>query len=81
MQANSLFPTILTPTRIASVFRDGQLVTTKTLIDNIFLNNQNNFKSGTLEISVSDHYPVFTTVSDCKLPDTNEDTVIYYTNK
>ena len=35
MQTNSLFPTILTPTRIESDLRDGQLVTTQTLIDNL----------------------------------------------
>ena len=78
MQANSLYPTILTPTRVATVLRDGQLVTTKTLIDNIFLNTQNDFKSGTLEISISDHYPVFITLPDSKLSDTNEETIIYY---
>ena len=34
MQSNSLFPTILAPTRVATVLRqDGQYVTTKTLID------------------------------------------------
>ena len=60
MQMNSLFPTILTPTRVASVLREGQLTTTKTLIDNIYLNTQNNFMSGTLEVSIPDHYPVFT---------------------
>ena len=78
MQANSLFPTILTPTRVASVLRDGHLITTKTLIDNIYLNTQNNFKSGTLEVSISDHYPVFTILSDCKLPESNEDKIIHY---
>merc|ERR1712240_442012 len=78
MQGNSLYPTILTPTRITSVLRDGQLGTTKTLIDNIYLNTQNNFKSGTLEISISDHYPVFTILPDSKLTDTNEETIIYY---
>ncbi len=78
MQANSLFPTILTPTRVASVVRDGNLLTTKTLIDNIYLNTQNNFKSGTLEVSISDHYPVFTTLSECKIPDNKDETVIEY---
>ena len=78
MQTNSLFPTILTPTRVASVLRDGQLVTTQTLIDNIYLNTQNNFKSGSLEVTISDHFPVFTILSDCKIPATNEETIIYY---
>ena len=78
MQTNSLFPTILTPTRIASVLRNGQFITTETLIDNIYLNTQNNFKSGTLEVTISDHFPVFTILSDCKIPATNEETIIHY---
>ena len=78
MQTNSLYPTILTPTRVASVLRNGQLVTTKTLIDNVYLNTQNNFKSGTLEVTISDHFPVFTSLSDCKVPEPNEETIIHY---
>ena len=78
MQTNSLYPTILSPTRIASVLRNGQLVTTQTLIDNIYLNTQNNFKSGTLEVTISDHFPVFTILSDCKIPAVNEETIIHY---
>ena len=62
MEANSLFPTILTPIRVAFVLRDGYLLTTDTFTDNIYLNTQNNFKSGTLEVSISDHYLVFTTL-------------------
>ena len=76
MQANSLFPTILTPTRVASVLRDGNLTTTKTLIDNIYLNTQNYFKSVTLEVSISDHYPVFTTLSECQIPESKDETII-----
>ena len=78
MQANSLSPTILTPTRVASVLRNGNLITTKTLIDNIYLNTQNNFKSGTLEVSISDHYPVFTTLSEYKIPESKNETIIEY---
>ena len=78
MQSNSLFPTILTPTRVASVLRNGQFITTKTLIDNIYLNTQNNFKFGTLEVAISDHYPVFTFLSDYNVPDSKEDTIIKY---
>ena len=78
MQANSLFPTILNPTRVASVLRNGQLVTTETLIDNVYLNTQKKFKSWTLEASISDHFPVFTSLSDCKIPESNEETTIHY---
>ena len=42
MQSYCLFPTILTPTRVATMLRqDGQYTTSQTLIDNIFLNMQN----------------------------------------
>ena len=78
MQANSLFPTILTPTRVASVLRDGNFITTKTLIDNIFLNSQNQFKSGTIEASITDHYPIFTSLTDCKIPQPNDEPIIEY---
>ena len=60
MQSNSLSPTILAPTRVATTLRqDGQYVTTRTLIDNIFLNTQNISKSGILDWSITDHYPIF----------------------
>ena len=78
MQANSLYPTILTTTRVASVLRNGNLITTKTLIDNIYLNTQNYFKSGTLEVSISDHYPVFITLSEYKIPESKDETIIEY---
>ena len=59
MQSNCLYPTILSPTRVATVLRDGQYVITKSLIDNIYLNTQKPAQSGTLEISITDHYAVF----------------------
>ena len=78
MQTNSPFPTILNPTRVASRLREGQLTTTKTLIDNIYLNTQNNFMSGILEVSISDHYPVFTSLSEFKVPLSEEEKTIEY---
>ena len=57
--SNNLFPTILEPTRVASVHRNGQQITTETLIDNIFVNTQLDFKSGLIYSSISDHYPVY----------------------
>ena len=78
LQSNSLCPTILAPTRVASTLRDGHLVTTNTLIDNIFMNTQNNFQSGTLEVSISDHYPIFIALSDHNMPDPDKDTIIQY---
>ena len=61
-----------------SVLRNGELVTTKTLIDNIFLNTQNNFNPGTLEVTISNHYPVFTTLYDCKLSNSNDEKIKHY---
>ena len=51
MQTKMLLPTISRPTRIAS--------SSSTLIDNIFANNLNNFKSGIFTIDISDHLPIF----------------------
>ena len=34
--------------------------------------------SGTLEVAISDHYPVFTFLSDYNVPDSKEDTIIKY---
>ena len=79
MQSNSLFPTILAPTRVATVLRqDGQYVTTKTLIDNIYMNTQNACQSGTLDTSISDHYPVFTMLAQHQPPMSNEIKTIKY---
>ena len=59
LQSNSLFPTILEPTRVATVLRNGNYHVTKTLIDNIFINNSLNHKSGLIVSPISDHYPIF----------------------
>ena len=60
--SNNLFPTILEPTRIASVQRNGEYVMTKSLIDNIFINTQLDFKSGLIDATISDHFPVFISI-------------------
>ena len=79
MQSNSLFPTILAPTRVATTLRqDGQYTTTQTLIDNIFLNTQNICQSGTLDWSLTDHYPVFAMISGHQPPANDELKVIKY---
>ena len=79
MQSNSLFPTILAPTRFATTLRqDGQYVTSRTLIDNIFLNTQNNCQSGILDWSISDHYPIFALLSNHQPPINDEIKVVKY---
>ena len=42
LQSNYLFPSILEPTRVATVLRNGNYQVTQTLIDNIFINNMPN---------------------------------------
>ena len=62
MQSNSLFPTIFEPTRVALVNREGQPVVTKSLIDNIFVNDNVNYNSGLIFSDISDHYPIFISI-------------------
>ena len=59
---NNLFPIILEPTRVATIQRNGEYVTTESLIDNIFINTQLNFKSGLIDSTISDHFPVFISI-------------------
>ena len=51
MNTLSLIPTISKPTRITG--------SSCSLIDNIFVSNLNNFRSGSLVVDLSDHLPVF----------------------
>ena len=62
MQANSLFPTILEATRVASISRNGIIHITRTSIDNIFINDKLNHKSGLIYSSITDHYPIFLSI-------------------
>ena len=51
MASNSLLPVISRPTRITEQ--------TASLIDNIFINHPNNFTSGIVISTISDHLPIF----------------------
>ena len=62
MQSNSLFPTILEPTRVTTVNREGQSVVTESLIDNIYVNDSLSYKSGIIYSNISDHYPIFISI-------------------
>ena len=62
MQSNSLYPTIIEPTRVANINRNGQNLTTETLLDNIFVDNNTNYKSGMILSSISDHFPIFISI-------------------
>ena len=80
MHTNLLFPTIFEPTRVATVLRNGVYQTTETLIDNIFINKQIQYKSGLLHLSISDHYPVFISISQNKNNQTNSNNFIKFRN-
>ena len=62
MQSNSLYPTIIEPTRVANINRNGQNLTTETLLDNIFVDNNANYKLGMILSSISDHFPIFISI-------------------
>ena len=70
MQALSLIPTISKPTRITG--------TTCTLIDNIFVSNLNNFKSGSFVVDISDHLPIFIIYENYFLPEAQITQTIKY---
>ena len=76
--SNNLFPTILEPTRIASIQRNGEYVITESLIDNIFINTQLNFKCGLIESTISDHFPVFISIQHGTTLETEEFKTIKY---
>ena len=76
--SNNLFPTILEPTRIASILRNGEYVTTESLIDNIIINIQQNFKSGLINSTISDHFPVFISIQNDNLQYLDENKIIKY---
>ena len=59
LQSNYLVPTILKPTRVATKIKNGQEITTKTLIDNIFINHNMNHSAGIIESSITDHYTIY----------------------
>ena len=73
MQSNSLFPTILEPTRVATVIREGQNVVTESLIDNIYVNDSLTYSAGVIFSDISDHYPVFISIP-CSSANVNTDT-------
>ena len=78
LQSNYLVPTILAPTRVATkTLQTGQQVTTKTLIDNIVLNPNITHQSGLIESTISDHYPIYTSIPEIKI-DNNGKKIIKY---
>ena len=68
MQSNYLIPTILAATRVSLITNnDGSEKRSDTLIDNIFINQQINFNSGLIQMSITDHYPIYIILPDLKI--------------
>ena len=65
MMSNNLIPTILEATRVVNVSRNGEDVLCQTLIDNFFINSQSIpfCRSGLIQTSETNHYPVFFIIS------------------
>ena len=78
LQSNYLFPSILEPTRVATVLRNGNYQVTRSLIDNIFINNRLNHKSGIIYSPISDHYPIFLSLLNENLDFQDKPQVIKY---
>ena len=53
LQSNYLMPTIFSPTRVASRIVNEQVITSETLIDNIFINHNIQYQSGIIETSIT----------------------------
>ena len=79
MMSNNLIPTILEATRVSNVNRNGEEALTETLIDNFLINTQGIAlcKSGLIQSSITDHYPIFLSIL-CSSSSPNND---YHTIK
>ena len=77
MQSNYLIPTILSPTRVATIIQNEQEVVTESLIDNIFINHNMKCLSGIIETSITDHYSVYISIPEIDSPNNNPTTIQY----
>ena len=77
MQSNYLIPTILSPTRVATIIQNEQEVVTESLIDNIFINHNMKCLSGIIETSITDHYSVYISIPEIESPNNNPTTIQY----
>ena len=71
MLSHYLTPTILEATRVVSNIKNGQVQKSETLIDNIFISRKEDIDSGLIKTSVTDHYPVFLSLSLNSEPETS----------
>ena len=78
LQSNYLVPTIFSATRVATKTHNNELITTETLIDNIFINHNMNYQSGIIETSISDHFSIYITIPEISAcPKTESNSVQY----
>ena len=77
LQSNYLVPTILRPTRVATKIQNGQQHTSKTLIDNIFINHNMNHRAGIIESSITDHYSIYIIIPEIETSYSEQKTVQY----
>ena len=77
MQSNYLLPTILSPTRVATIIQNEQEIVTETLIDNIFINNNMKCLTGIIETSITDHYSVYIKIPEINSTNNNSTSIQY----
>ena len=78
LQSNYLVPVITKATRLASKVNDnGIVVTSATLIDNVFIKANTRHISGVIETIISDHFSIFTSIP-LTAKETNKNTEIKY---
>ena len=79
LQSNYLMPTILGATRVAEIkHQNGQITTSRTLIDNILIKANMKHISGVIETDISDHFPIYTSLPEITLSAPNTPTTIQY---
>ena len=80
MMSSNLFPTILEATRVSNTERNGETILTETLIDNFFINTQSSlfYKSGLIQSSITDHYPVFLSIPGNTILESEKSTIIKF---
>ena len=60
LQSNYLIPSIIEPTRVSTATQtNGEIITTESLIDNIFISANIKNISGTIKNKITDHFPIF----------------------
>ena len=79
LQSNYLIPTIFAPTRVATkTLQNGQTITSETLIDNILIKANLSCTSGLIDTNISDHFPIYISIPEITLANTNTPKVIQY---